>query len=334
MSRDDAAPAGGGRSGRDPPDCCAWAASRSICTASNGIPRCLRRRVFVAIPAGPAAISPSALPGSACRQLSSPRWGGDPMGDYLLSALECEGVATDAVRRGPERRTALAFLGMLDAEAVNLDFYREFAADVAILDGQVPQARLEECEVLAVTGTLAAAATPGGETLGIVARALATGVRLVVDIDFRQAIWEKAPGGLEGATARVRNLPDMACLVVGNEEEFRVMPQAGRLEDAVASLRNTISAPLVVKLEARGSMWIDENSPVTFAEIPVEPGFAVDVVNPVGAGDSFLAGFLASWLNGGLPGTALRRGNACGAIVVSRHGCSAASPYRQELDLF
>lgn len=260
--------------------------------------------------------------------------GDDPMGHYLLGVLEHEGVAADAVRRDPQRRTALALLGMLDAEAVNLDFYRELAADEAILDRQVPQARLEECDFLAVTGTLVAAAARDGEAFGIVDRAIAAGTRLVVDIDFRRAIWEKAPGGLEGAVAQVGRLLDAASLVVGNEDEFRIMAQTECLQDAVDKLRSAISAPLILKLGERGAIWIDETSPRLLAQIPVEPSFAVDVANPVGAGDAFLAGFLASWLNGDPPGTALRRGNACGAIVASRHGCSAASPYKQELDLF
>ena len=63
-------------------------------------------------------------------------------------------------------------------------------------------------------------------------------------------------------------------------------------------------------------------------------GFPVEIFNVVGAGDGFLSGFLYGWLRGEAWDQCARFGNACGAIVVSRHGCSPASPTRAELDWF
>lgn len=260
--------------------------------------------------------------------------GDDPMGDYLMNVLDREGVCDELVRKDPERRTALAFLGMLDAEAVNLDFYREAAADEVIHDNQVSQSALDGCEIFAVTGTLAAAIAVDGEVRKIVDRVVSCNAQLVVDIDFRKAIWEKSPGGLEGAVERVWRLLEAATLVVGNEDEFRVMAQTDCLEEAIKEMRSRISAPLILKLGGNGAMWIDADSRGSFGDIPVVPGYAVDAINPVGAGDAFLAGFLSSLLNGEPPEIALKLGNACGAIVVSRHGCSDASPYQHEVDMF
>jgi 5-dehydro-2-deoxygluconokinase len=56
------------------------------------------------------------------------------------------------------------------------------------------------------------------------------------------------------------------------------------------------------------------------------------VLNTLGAGDAFLAGFLSAWLAGDSWQRCGERGNACGAIVVSRHGCSPALPTGAELD--
>lgn len=260
--------------------------------------------------------------------------GADPMGDYLMDVLAREGVNDELIHREPDRRTALAFLGMLDAEAINLDFYREAAADEVIHDHHVPQAALDECRTFAVTGTLAAAISVDGAVRKIMDRVVTSNAQLVVDIDFRKTIWENAPGGMDGAVDRVWRLLEAASLVVGNEDEFRVMAQADRLEDALKTMRNRVSAPLILKLGGNGAMWIDADSPDSFDEIPIVPGYPVNVLNPVGAGDAFLAGFLCSWLEGEAPAVALKRGNACGALVVSRHGCSQASPYRREVDQF
>jgi 5-dehydro-2-deoxygluconokinase len=77
------------------------------------------------------------------------------------------------------------------------------------------------------------------------------------------------------------------------------------------------------------------------AEIPGDlegglsvPGFPVEVFNSVGAGDAFMSGFLSGWLRDEPLEECLRLGNACGAIVVSRHGCSPAMPTREELEYF
>ena len=64
------------------------------------------------------------------------------------------------------------------------------------------------------------------------------------------------------------------------------------------------------------------------------PGFPVEVFNTVGAGDAFLPGFLKAWLDGAPWDACGRLGNACGALVVARHGCTPAMPSQVELDCF
>ena len=46
----------------------------------------------------------------------------------------------------------------------------------------------------------------------------------------------------------------------------------------------------------------------------------------LGAGDAFSAGFLSGWLRGEDYDACCRYANACGALVVSRHGCAPAMP--------
>jgi 5-dehydro-2-deoxygluconokinase len=58
--------------------------------------------------------------------------------------------------------------------------------------------------------------------------------------------------------------------------------------------------------------------------------FPVEVHNVLGAGDAFASGFLYGYLKGWDWHRAARMGNACGAIVVTRHGCANFMPYEQE----
>ena len=63
-------------------------------------------------------------------------------------------------------------------------------------------------------------------------------------------------------------------------------------------------------------------------------GFPVDVVNTVGAGDAFASGLIFGHLQGWDWNRAARLANACGAIVVTRHGCAKAMPTRDEIEQF
>ena len=58
--------------------------------------------------------------------------------------------------------------------------------------------------------------------------------------------------------------------------------------------------------------------------------FPVQVYNILGAGDAFASGLIYGYLKGWDWRRAARMGNACGAIVVTRHGCANFMPYEQE----
>ncbi len=59
------------------------------------------------------------------------------------------------------------------------------------------------------------------------------------------------------------------------------------------------------------------------------PTFQVEVLNVLGAGDAFAGGFMYGYLKGWDLYRAARMGNACGAIVVTRHGCANFMPYER-----
>jgi 5-dehydro-2-deoxygluconokinase len=64
------------------------------------------------------------------------------------------------------------------------------------------------------------------------------------------------------------------------------------------------------------------------------PGFPIEVFNVLGAGDGFMSGLLRGWLTDQDWPTSLTYANACGALAVSRHGCTPAYPSWEELTFF
>ena len=83
----------------------------------------------------------------------------------------------------------------------------------------------------------------------------------------------------------------------------------------------------MVKLGADGAVARERGG-----EPVASPGLRVpSVVDPVGAGDGFCAGFIAARLEGQDLATALRAANACGAAAVAAVGDLAGLPTRIEL---
>ncbi|MBS0583757.1 MAG: 5-dehydro-2-deoxygluconokinase [Proteobacteria bacterium] len=270
------------------------------------------------------------------------RVGADQMGRFLIEALAREGCDVAHLRVDPERLTAFVLLGIKDRDTFPLLFHRENCADMAIAADDIDEAHVASARALAITGTHLS--TQG--TLAACRKALDLaakhGLRRVLDIDYRPVLWGLVPRS-DGATRFVANahvtehlrevLPSFD-LIVGTEEEFRI---AGGTDDLMASLRAVRAATaalLVIKRGALGCSVIAEEIPARIDDAAMYRAPQVEVLNVLGAGDAFMAGFLAGWLRDETIERCCALANACGAIVVSRHGCAPAMPSRAELDHF
>jgi len=150
-------------------------------------------------------------------------------------------------------------------------------------------------------------------------------VPVVVDLDYRADQWDGAPA----FAAQIQTLLRSATLAVGTEEELAA---ASGTADAAAGaamvLERGIDA-LVLKRGQRGATVFRPR----VAPADVAP-FTVDVLNVLGAGDAFASGLLYGYLQGWPLERAARMGNACGAIVVTRHGCANFMPTLDEVGAF
>ncbi len=147
------------------------------------------------------------------------------------------------------------------------------------------------------------------------------------------ASWPMSIGNLSQKLQEVLPLCD---LVVGTEEEINKSSAARRTRC------KTLPCPLARK---RLLCWSASAEPQGCAAFPgIIPdrldgavsvkGFPVEVYNVLGAGDAFMAGFLRGWLKDHPIERCCEWANACGAIVVSRHGCAPAMPTWSELQSF
>jgi 5-dehydro-2-deoxygluconokinase len=219
---------------------------------------------------------------------------------------------------------------------------RENCADMAIAERDVEAPYIASSRALLITGTHFSTEHVDRISSLALDRARANDVRTVLDIDYRPVLWGLTNRGdgetrfiaSDGVTAHLQRILPKFDLVIGTIEEFNI---AGGHLDIMASLRAVRSvtpATLVVKRGPLGCAVIDGAIPATLDDAFNGEGVTVEVLNVLGAGDAFSAGFLTGWVRGESYDACARYANACGALVVSRHGCAPAMPTRAELDYF
>ena len=270
------------------------------------------------------------------------RVGNEQNGQFVRATLAREGVDVSQVRTDPARLTALVFLAIRDHGDFPHVFYRDNCADMALEAADIDGEFIARCGALLVSGTHLSREGPRAACERAVGAAKAAGARVILDIDYRPVLWGLAAHAegaqryapSEAAATRIGALLRDCDLVVGTEEEFRVAGGSSDLVAALRAVRSRSAALLVVKLGPRGCVAFEGAIPPSLDQGVRVEGFPVEVFNVLGAGDAFMAGFLRGWLRGEPLAACCRHANACGAIVVSRHGCAPAMPTLAELTRF
>ena len=269
------------------------------------------------------------------------RVGDEQMGNFLLETLRAEGCDTSQIQIDPHRLTALVLLGLKDRDTFPLLFVRENCADMAIDATEIDEAFIGQCRALAITGTHLSTDGTRAAAHKALQAARRHGTVTVLDIDYRPVLWGLTSRGAgenrfvddAGVTRQLQQSLPLFDLLVGTEEEFFIA--GGVAGDLIASLRAVRAlcpkATMVVKRGALGCCVIEGDVPDDIDSAPTYRGERVEVLNVLGAGDAFLAGLMTSLLQGKDWAEATQVANACGAIVVSRHACSAAMPTPAEL---
>ena len=172
--------------------------------------------------------------------------------------------------------------------------------------------------------------------------ARAVGTRVALDIDYRPVLWGLTSPGLGeqryvqsgDVSAHLQTVIPECDLVVGTEEEIHIAGGSTNTIEALERLRELTPGTLVVKRGPMGCVAFAGAIPDRIDDGLKGPGFPVEVFNILGAGDAFMAGFLRGWIRDEPLERCCAYANACGALVVSRHGCAPAMPSWTELSAF
>lgn len=262
--------------------------------------------------------------------------GEDPFGDRLRATLAANGVDVSTLRQTDEAATTLA-LAWTDARGDgNFTFLR--LADGLLSVDDVEAAGIPSCVAILVGSVVLPAEGARRAVYRAVEIAAAAGVPVVFDVNFRPALWAD-PGQalaicgpvIERATVLKLSLDDGRALLGSDGDPEDILREAAAL-----------APPITVLTDGARGCWSFATDGASGergenADVIHLPRFAVDAVEPTGAGDAFTAGLITRLIANGwsTPTLAdLRFAAGAGALATTRPGAMDGLPRRQELDAF
>lgn len=251
------------------------------------------------------------------------RVGDDSLGERVTREIRAEGVDVRAVVDA-DAPTGLMVKERPSASSTAVHYYRSGSAGSRVDGADLPDRWIEEASLLHLTGiTPLLSSTARSAVLAGVARARSAGVPVSFDINYRSAL---APASEAGPV--LREIAEHADIVFGGDDEFAILYPDSTAEEAAAILQDAGVTTVVRKQGPDGA------TAVTRDAVAAASGFVIDVVDTVGAGDAFVAGYLSARLEGLDVDATLHRANACGAIACLTPGDWEAAPTRRDLARF
>lgn len=250
------------------------------------------------------------------------RVGADAAGRKVLRDLRAESVNTRAVV------DADAGTGLMTKEQrvpgrSAVHYARTDSAGSRLSPADIDPADIADAAILHVTGiTSALSASAAAAVDAAVDIAAASGVPVSFDVNHRASLWRG-----RDAAAVYRRLAARATIVFAGEDEASLIVGAGDPRTLAARLAELGPQTVVVKRGSAGALALHEG---VFAE---RAAVVVPVIDTVGAGDAFVAGYLAATMAGADTDGCLEFAVRTGAFACLAPGDWEGYPRRDELGL-
>jgi len=256
--------------------------------------------------------------------------GEDLFGDFILRALESEGVDTSGVGRQPQpTRTSLAFVEIDESGDRAFTFYRSSPAADELLAPEDVTEKLVSGASFVNFGSIPLIREPvRSATHRIVDLADELDVPVAFDVNFREHLWETT----EAAREAIDPLFDRSRIVKLSGDEISPLLGTESAEEAAEMLLDRAAALVFVSLGPDGAFYASKEFSGSV------PAFEVEAVDATGAGDAFLAAVLVhlsgeAW-NEEVVREATMRGSAAGALACIGYGAMGPLPTNDELERF
>ena len=253
------------------------------------------------------------------------RLGKDEFGRHIYNTVRGEGIDVSEVKLIEGYTTSLNFKEIQESGNGKTYYYRHKSPTETLTIDNLPYDYIRSAKILHVSGVFPAITERNREIiLRSIQFAKQCGVKVSFDPNIRLKLWTE-----EQARATLCSyLPYVDYLLAGREE-FELLFNTTEDKEIRSQLGKYAFEYVVVKEGANGASFLVDG------EWAMVPGFIVKkVVDTVGAGDGFSAGFLYGLLQGWPIDLIMQYANAVGALVVQVQGDNEGLPYLEELEVF
>jgi 2-dehydro-3-deoxygluconokinase len=239
------------------------------------------------------------------------RLGTDPVGEMIASTLRAEGVDLRWLRRDPSAPTGL-FLKWRQAGRTSVVYHRRGSAARSLEPEDIPDRALAGVLLVHLTGiTMSLSESARRLVLDVALRARKRGAVVIFDPNWRPALWSDA----EAAAAAQRELLEHVDWYLCGEQEGCLLFGTGDALGVLNAARAAGVNSAAVRLGERGALVGGPGGPVV-----VPPPRLHAVIDEVGAGDAFAAGFSYGLLQGWAPVDCARGGNILAGAALRGTG--------------
>lgn len=254
------------------------------------------------------------------------RLGRDPFGDLVEATLAAEGIDLSLVRR--DHRPTGAFFKWHEDGRNRVLYRRAGSAATSLAPSDVPDEAIEAARLVHLTGiTMALSDSARAAVVETARRAREAGATVTFDPNYRPALWE-APSAAGEAMLEV--LPFVDWVLCGLEEGCQLYG-ASSARELRSVLHGAGARELAVRIGSRGAVVWGEG-----LEYEVPPLRLERVLDEIGAGDGFAAGFAFGLLHDLAPPACARAGNIVAAHALRGTGDWETFPRLEDVedDLF
>ena len=250
------------------------------------------------------------------------RLGNDDFGKYILKTVRGEDVDTSEVKLVDEYPTSVYFREVLSDGSSRSFYYREKSPTSTMKSEELNEEYFKSAKILHITGVFPSI-NKNNQKVILEAVKLAKKFNLIVSFDpnIRLKMWTKE----EAKSFIEKLLPSVDILLIG-DEEIEILLGDTTIEDAIKTFHNYGIEKVIVKKGAKGAIGSDGKN--TYYVEAIKPKALVDTV---GAGDGFAAGFLTALLKDETLEDCVRFANAVGSLVVGVEGDNEGLPYYDDV---
>lgn len=250
------------------------------------------------------------------------RVGSDSLGNLVEREIRAEGVDV-RIAVDPAAPTGLMIKERRTPATQRVSYYRAGSAGSGIKPEDINEQLITNAALLHVSGITPALSPQAEATLRYAVETAKThNVMVSFDLNFRGNLWSPDKAG-----SLYRDIIPLADIVFAGDDEAAIAVGAGEPEDLARRISALGPSQAVIKLGADGALALVDGTIIR------QEAVTIDAVDTVGAGDAFVAGYLAELITGSGPQDRLKTAAATGAFACLVPGDWEGFPRRHELQI-